>query len=72
MILKRNKVNMRGPSVNGLVENYDENFWDTHKTLTINITSRLSLMPREKNTGPAEPELNDKMLKLPENQIVNI
>ena len=29
-------------------------------------------MPREKNTGPLEPVLNDKMLKLVENQIVNI
>ena len=29
-------------------------------------------MLREKNTGPLEPVLNDKMLKLAENQIVNI
>ena len=41
-------------------------------TLTTNSTSRLSLMPREKNTGPLEPVLNDRMLKLAENQIVNI
>jgi hypothetical protein len=29
-------------------------------------------MPREKNAGPLEPVLNDKMLKEVENQIVNI
>jgi hypothetical protein len=54
--------------VNGVV---DQN-QDTHIILTTNITSTLSLMPREKNTGPLEPVPNDKMLKLLENQIVNI
>ena len=44
----------------------------TYMTLTTNITSRLSLMLREKNTGPLEPVLNVKMLKVVENQIVNI
>ena len=29
-------------------------------------------MPREKNAGPLEPVLNETMLKLAENQIVNI
>ena len=41
-------------------------------TLTTNSTSRLSLMPKEKTTGPLEPVLNDRMLKFAENQIVNI
>ena len=61
--------------VNGIVDHnqyYDVNFWDTHITSTTNITSRLSLMPREKNNGPLEPVLNAKMLKLVENQITNI
>ena len=40
--------------------------------LTTNITSKLSLMLREKNTGPLEPVLNDNILKVVENQIVNI
>jgi len=40
--------------------------------LTTNITSRLSLMLREKNTGPLEPVLNIIMLKVVANQIVNI
>ena len=41
-------------------------------TLTTNSTSKASLMPREKKTGPLEPVLNETMLKLAENQIVNI
>ena len=48
------------------------NFWDTNMTLATNSTRRVSLMPREKKTGPLEPVLSEKMLKLAESQIVNI